>query len=146
MGREKAEWPAGEVVPKSPEEARQLGWNTSAATVDPLGGTGTTNFWKHVGDLNLSVSLPVAAKLAFGEPALNAELCTPDDPTKRQLFDVEFLGPRTTVVRVLADDEEEAYDLASDFFVTRLSARKPDKKRRKVHQSRAFTKTQQGAK
>jgi hypothetical protein len=147
MHWEKREWPAGETVPKSPQEARQLRWDTGAAVfIDPFSGAGTARFSKYVGELKLFVSLPITSKLTFGEPVPDAELCMPDDPTKRQLFDVEFLGPKTKVVRVLAEDEEDAYDLASDFFETSLSARKPDKKRRKIHQSRAFSKNQEGAK
>jgi hypothetical protein len=55
------------------------------------------------------------------------------NPNPEKVFDIRFVPPRRTVVRVLAEDENAACELAGELFQTCLSVRKPDPKTRPVY-------------
>jgi hypothetical protein len=128
------EWPAEVSIPKSPVEARKLGWNNGEVTLNLDNETGVAKFWKRRDDLFLEVFFPVVAKLTFGSPKVSASMIG-EEPVKekrKSLFDVEFCGPDGQIIRVLAEDECAACDIVLDHCEFGVSPVPADKKKRRV--------------
>jgi hypothetical protein len=132
--RKDAEWPAGETVPMSRKEALQLGWQGGHVSLNPDNETaGVAHYWKHINDdLRLYVDFPFAAKLAFGPPERSANLYVETKQVKKELFDVEFCGPDKQIIRLLAEDEDDAGGIALNCFEFGTIPRPADKKKRRV--------------
>lgn len=140
------DWPSEEPVPKSLEEARELGWRPSwhvSLDVEPCFSSGerglpTCNVLleKKIGLVTLYVEIQATVQFSDQFQILNpyAYEHERDKPKAKRLFDVHFVPPKNKVVRVLADDEPDAHDWAHDLFCGRwcLLAKRPDARRRPV--------------
>jgi hypothetical protein len=128
-------WPENESVPQSYEEALSLGWEVPWSFCKK---EGVQRMKKTTADgALLYINVPFTSKIEYGTPQKDDGPFLRDNPDYRrkvQIFDVVFNPPEHRIVRVRAEDEEDAQHLAFDFFEFSLTARKPDKEKRVVHE------------